>query len=142
MRFRRSMHNRPDLPAPPDQQLSSEGSQDWMVDWAAWAKSAQAGLASLQKTCLQSEHEAAIKAKEKHTKAFQHLLATEQKKANKRLKDNTSSRQITALQDSAGSLANTQQGLLQVAHNFFAAQAAAPTEVSPGGPLPWGRRQA
>ena len=28
MRFRRSMHNRPDLPAPPDQQLSSEGSQD------------------------------------------------------------------------------------------------------------------
>ena len=108
-----------------------------MVDWTAWAKSAQAGLASLQKTCLQYEHEAAIKAKENDTKAFQHLFATEQKKANKRLKDNTSNRQITALQDSAGGLANTQQGLLQVAHNFFAAQAAAPTEVSPGGPLPW-----
>ena len=59
------------------------------------------------------------------------------KKANKRLKANTSSRQITALQDYAGGLANTQQGLLQVAHDFFAAQAAAPTKISPGGPLPW-----
>ena len=44
--------------------------------------------------------------------------------------------QITALQDSTGALATTQQGLLQVAHNFFAAQAAAPTEVSLDGPLP------
>ena len=95
-----------------------------------------ARLTSLQKTCLQYEHEAAVKAKERYTKAFQHLFA-EQKKANKRLKDNTRSMQITALQDSTGALANTQQGLLQVAHKFFAAQAAAPTKVSLDELLPW-----
>ena len=86
--------------------------------------------------CFFSKEKKHVVSHEDQKKAIQHLFATEQKKANKRLNNAAPYQRVTALQDSDGNLATTQAGLLHVTHEYFAQQAAAPTETTEEASLP------
>ena len=137
-RLKRSASSWTDVPLAPEH-APLDAPEGWRDVWAAWARTAQRALDGLQRESLKLEHDTDTKNAEKQRKQFQHLFATEQKKANKRLNTTGPSEPITALQDSAGHLCTTQQELLTLTHDSFAAQATAPAETTDTDALPWER---
>ena len=137
-RLKRSASSWTDVPLVPEH-APLDAPEGWRDVWAAWARTAQRALDGLQRESLKLEHDTDTKNAEKQCKQFQHLFATEQKKANKGLNTTGPSEPITALQDSAGHLCTTQQELLTLTHAYFAAQATAPAETTDTDALPWER---